>query len=412
MILLIALVLCILFSGIFSATETAFFSLTPMQVKAYQHSKESRPRLIAALLRRPRKLLVTILMLNVVANLLIQNLTSSIFGNFSTWLLTVGVPLVLVLLFGEIIPKTIAMAKNTAIVKKMAPIIYAIEIIFKPFRDFITYITAPISKIFFFFLSRDPEISREELRHSLRTSKQTGVLTDDEVRLVKGFLNIGEMTVKEVMVPRQEVLQFNINDPIRELIHLFVDEECSRVPVTEGSLETLIGVISSKDFFLHRDSISENYDVKALSEKPSYVPETMQGKALLYQFHETGEEMVFVLDEYGAVSGMVTLEDLVETVVGQIIDRRDEKSLYTRASEDVIICSGKLELTEIEEIFDVRLESPNNMVTIGGYLTELMGDIPKSGAKYQNKHFLFHVLSSDVNRVRRIYIRKIRGGKV
>lgn len=411
MILLICLIFLILLSGVFSATETAFFSLSPMQVKAYRHSHEAKPKLIATLLYRPRKLLVTILMLNVVANLLIQNVTSSIFGTFSSWVFTVGVPLVLVLIFGEVLPKSFALAKNTAIVWKMAPIIYSLEVIIKPFRDFISYITGPISRIFFFFLRRESQISNDELRHSLRTSKQTGVLTDDEVRLVKGFLNLGEMTVKEIMVPRQDVLHYNIKAPLRELIHLFVDEECSRIPVTEGSLEELIGVISSEEFFLHRDAITTSKEVKEHSSSPTYVPETMAGRALLEQFYATGEEMVFVVDEYGAVSGMVTLEDLVETVIGQIIDRRDEKSLYTRASENVIICSGKLELTEIEEIFDVHLESPNNMVTVGGYLTELIGDIPKSGTKLQTDHFLFHVLSSDINRVRRIYIRQIKKGK-
>ncbi|MCB1110790.1 MAG: HlyC/CorC family transporter, partial [Chlamydiia bacterium] len=118
-----------------------------------------------------------------------------------------------------------------------------------------------------------------------------------------------------------------------------------------------------------------------------------------------------VVDEYGSVSGLITLEDLVETVVGQIADRRDEKSHYTQASSDIIIASGKLELIEFEEIFDYHLESPNNMATIGGWLTEVLGDIPKSGTKIERHGFLFHVLASDVNRVRRIYIRRLKSAK-
>ena len=117
--------------------------------------------------------------------------------------------------------------------------------------------------------------------------------------------------------------------------------------------------------------------------------------------------MAIVVDEYGSISGVVTLEDLVEVVVGQITDRRDEKILYTKAGEDVIIASGKMELAEFEEIFDVHLDSENNMATIGGWLMEKLGDIPKEGTKFVTDEFLFHVLSSDQKRIRRVYIRKL-----
>ena len=137
----------------------------------------------------------------------------------------------------------------------------------------------------------------------------------------------------------------------------------------------------------------------------------MVSRALLKYFYEHEETIAVVVDEYGSVSGLIALEDLVETIVGQIADRRDETSHYTQPSEDIVIASGKLELIEFEEIFDYHLESPNNMATIGGWLTELLGDIPKSGAKVERHGFLFHVLASDMNRVRRVYIRRFRSKK-
>ncbi|MCB1085389.1 MAG: HlyC/CorC family transporter, partial [Chlamydiia bacterium] len=142
--------------------------------------------------------------------------------------------------------------------------------------------------------------------------------------------------------------------------------------------------------------------------KAHFVPETMVSRTLLEHFYAIEETMVMVVDEYGSISGLITLEDLVEAVIGQIVDRRDEKSHYTRASEHIIIASGKLELIEFEEIFDIHLESPNNMATIGGWLTEALGDIPKSGTKFESRGFLFHILSSDLNRVRRVYIRRMK----
>lgn len=191
-------------------------------------------------------------------------------------------------------------------------------------------------------------------------------------------------------------------------MHLFVDQECSRIPVCDKGLDQIIGVVTSRLFFLHRESIHTIEDLKTILEKPFFVPETVPAKTLLRQFYDRQDSFAMVVDEYGSVSGIVALEDLVETVIGEIVDRRDEKNLYTLSGEDVIIASGKMELAELEKIFDISFSSENNMVTIGGYLTEKMGDIPKSGSKYMTDDFLFHVLAAEPTRVRRVYIRRLR----
>ena len=223
-----------------------------------------------------------------------------------------------------------------------------------------------------------------------------------------GYLNLEESNVKEFMRPREEVIFFDIEEPLSKLIYLFVDQECSRLPVCKENLDNIIGTISSRIFFLHRPSLQTTQDLANYLKKPFFVPETMPAKTLLNQMYDKKESQAIVVDEYGSVSGLITLEDLVEQVVGEISDRRDEKSRYTQAKEDVIIASGKLELSEFEEIFSIPLESKTNMVTIGGWLTEQLGDIPKSGAKYTTDDFFFHVLAADPNRVRRVYIRKLK----
>ena len=143
-------------------------------------------------------------------------------------------------------------------------------------------------------------------------------------------------------------------------------------------------------------------------KKPFFVPESLHAHSLLRQLYERKESIAIVVDEYGSVSGIITLEDLVEVVVGPIVDRRDEKSHYTKAGDGVIIASGKLELGEFEEIFGIELPSENQMVTIGGWLTEQLGDIPKPGTKYVTDDFLFHVLAADSKRVRRVYVRRLK----
>lgn len=406
--LILCLVVLVMISGVFSASETALFSLSSLKVKTYKNDKDKKRRLIAALLAHPGDLLVTILMINISVNILVQNVSSSIFSDFSGWTLNVGFPLGLTLIFGEVIPKSIGLAKNEAIAHNMASFLHFFQMVLLPIRKTVVTVTNIVSRFLFFFLRREKEISMDELRHTLKASRQIGVLTEEEAELVRGFLSLQESTVKERMRPREEVLFFNLEEPLSKLIHLFVDQEVSRIPVCEKGLDQPIGIMTSRLFFLHRPLLKTTDDLKAILEKPFFIPESVSARALLRQFYDRQESLAIVVDEYGSVSGLIALEDLVETVIGEIKDRRDEKNLYTRSGEDVMIASGKLELVEIEKVFDVSLPSENHMVTIGGYLTEKMGDIPKGGAKLLTEDFLFHVLAADPTKVRRVYIRRLK----
>lgn len=406
-LLIILLVFLILGSAFFSSSETALFSLSPMQLQFFRKTKDPRKVLVAKLLDSPRDLLITLIMVNVMVNIFIQNVVSSIFGTLSGWWLTVGVPLALTLTFGEFIPKSIGIANNVRLAPHISGPIWTIEGILLPIRKVLVRITTLISRILFFFLKEEEEISADELQHALRASRARGVLAEEEAELMRGYLNLQHSNAKGFLRPREEVLFFEIGEPVSKLIHLFVDQECTRIPVCEGSVDNIIGIISSGKFFLHRESIKTSKDILPLLSKPFFVPESMDAQPLLDQMYEKRQSLAIVVDEYGAFAGILTLEDLVETVVGEIVDRRDEKNRYTRSGEDVLIASGKLELMELEAIFDVSIKSENQMVTVGGWLTEQMGDIPKSGAKYTYKNLLFHVLSSDAKRVRRIYIRRI-----
>lgn len=405
---IVLLILLIFLSGLFSASETALFSLSSLKVKAYKHDKDHRKQQIAQLLASPRDLLVTIIMLNIAVNILIQNVSSALFGETSTWILNIGVPLALTLVFGEVIPKSIGLMNNVKISYKVAPLLNMLQKLLLPIRRILVTITNTISHVLFFFLRKEQQISIDELQHALRTSRKHGVLHEDEAELLRGYLALQESVVKEKMRPREEVLFFDLDEPLSKLMHLFVDQECSRIPVCDKGLDQIIGVVTSRLFFLHREKIHSSADLKSILEKPFFVPETVPAKSLLRQFYDRQESFAIVVDEYGSVSGIVALEDLVETVIGEIVDRRDEKNLYTQSGEDVIIASGKMELAELEKIFDVNLVSENKMVTIGGYLTEKMGDIPKSGSKYTTDDFLFNVLAAEPTRVRRVYIRRLK----
>lgn len=403
----VGMVVFTMLSAFFSATETALFSMSSIRLKSYKQDQHYRKKLVATLLSKPKDLLVTILMMNILANILVQNAASNLFGNFSGWSLKVGIPLLLTLLFGEIIPKSLALQNNEWLSYRVSPMIAFIQRLLGPSRTFVTIITTYLYRTLFFFLKKEQSISKEELHHILRTSEKNGLLHTDEARLVNGYLNLQDASVKELMRPREDVILYETKKPLEHLIHLFKDQECSRIPVSKDGLDRVQGIITAQHYFRHREKIKTPDDLLNFLLKPFFIPETMLARTLLRELREKNEKAALVVDEYGCIIGLITNEDLVELVVGPITDRRDEKKHYTRAGHDIIIASGKFELAEFNDFFDIELPSKNNMVTIGGWLTEQLGDIPKSGTKHIYNGFLFHVLATDPNRVRRVYIRKL-----
>jgi putative hemolysin len=406
--ILILLFLLILVSAFLSASETALFSTSPLTVKSYRNSKNSRLLLIAHLMERPRDVLVTILILNIIANVLIQNTVSTIFDSFESWGLKVGVPLALTLIFGEVLPKSISLPNHTQIVYYVGPVIQKIAGMIRLIREPLTKATSFISRATFFFLREEKEISFEELRHVLKTSEERGVLTEVESDLIGGVLDLQNSIVKEHMRPREEILFYNMQEPLSKLIHLFIDQETSRLPCCEGDLDNLKGILTVREYFFHKDQIKKPEDLLPVLKKAYFVPESTKAWNLLHALREKEESLAMVVDEYGLISGLITQEDLAETVIGEVTDIRDLNSHYTRSSEDVIIASGKLELSEFKELFHIPLKSKHHAVTLGGWLTEQLGDIPVAGTKYATDEFLFYVLAAEPNRIRRIYIRRLK----
>lgn len=405
-LILLALALFTACSALASASEIALFSLSAMTVKSYQRSSDPRERLIASLVSSPRRLFVTLFALNIAANILVQNTASSLFGHQASWWLKVGFPLVLVILLGELLPKYIALQNNTALAYALAPFVQWMSRLVSPFQKSVLMVVSPISRLLFSFLRKDEPISSDEMQHVLKTSLDHGILHLDEVKLVTGYLELQDTQVKELMWPREDILCYDIHKPLTKLTHLFVDMECTRIPVCEDSIETVKGIITSTKYFLYRDQIKTPESLLPLLDKPYFVPETTPVRKLLRQFNERNEAVALAVDEYGSVVGLIGHEDLTELVIGEITDQRDEKKSYTRAGENSIIASGKLELTEFEKLFHCALES-SHMTTLGGWLMEQLGDIPKSGTKYQTRDFLFQVLAADPNRIRRVYVRRL-----
>ena len=405
-LILVFFVIC---SGFFSASETALFSLSSIKIKSYQNSSSATRRLIAKLVSEPRDLLVTIFVLNTLVNILIQNTTSNMLGESTDWLLRIGIPFVLMLFLGEIIPKYLGLQNNVAIADLVAPLINYMQNFLKPVNALIINITTPVSRVMFFFLHQEESISKEELKHVLETSQERGVLNQDETDLIWGYIKLQDASVKQLMRPRDDIIFYDIKEPISKLIYLFVDQECSRIPVCDESIDDVLGIITARQFFLHRHEIKDAACLENHLIKPLYVPENISANSLAKQLEEQRQVIALVVDEYGSISGLVTYEDLVEEVIGDISDLRDPKSLYTRAGQNEIVASGRLELEDFNSIFHSELASDNN-ITIGGWLIEQLQDIPKAGTKFELHGFLFQVLAATPTRISRLYIRHLAMG--
>jgi len=410
MLIITSIFLCllILFSGTLSGSETALFSLSSLSVQEYKTSKDKNKRMIFSLLKSPMDLLVTIMMLNVLANILVQNTVANLFEDSNSLLLSVGLPLLLTLVFGEILPKSFAIVNNKAFSYSVAPVLYQISRFLGPVRKVLTRITFTVSRILFFFLKKEEKIILDELYSILKKSKKEGIVHTDESELVEGVLDLRSSIAKEIMRPRDEILFYDLTKPLSELVHLFVDQECSKIPVCEDDLQKIKGILTVEQFFFCKDQIKHPKELEKKLKKPFYVPESMNGWDLFQSLRQHHEDMALVVDEYGSICGLITQEDLTEWVIGEIEDKRDSKSRYTLSGQDVIIASGKLEIDELEHIFSVPLRSDSNVVTLGGWLTEQLGDIPAAGTKYVTDDYLFYVLAAEPNRVRRLYIRFLK----
>lgn len=360
------------------------------------------------LLEKPKSLLITILILHVSVNLGVQNVISSILGDTQGVFFNVALPFVLTLVFGEILPKTIAMTKDELISSKVSRIVQFCSWVLTPIRFVFLTITKVGSFLTAFFLKKDSDITKEEIKHAVVSFKETGLMTKDEIKLLLGSLKLSEMQVKEVRCQRQNIFFHDIHSSPQKLRDLFSKKRFSKIPIVDRDIDHVIGIINATDFFSNNHRIHEAKDLYEIMEKPFFVPESMLSRTLLAHFDDKKTEIAMLVDEYGGISGLVTREDLVEIVLGQINDGRQEKTLFTRQGEDVIICSGKYELTDLESLFEIEIERIGHETTVGGYVLEILGDIPKSGYKVTHNGLMFHVLLATEAKVSRVYVKNLK----
>lgn len=408
-------VICFLLVGsaAMSASEVALFSLTPTQLRDLRERGGVQGHRVLDLLARPRRLLATILIVNNMVNVGVVVLSAVAVEQLlhlermsATLVFIVQVLAVtfVILLMGEVLPKVYATSHAMRVAGFMAAPLQVLRWITSPLSEALVRSTNFIEKR---YRKRGTEnISVDALGHALDLTKDAST-TAEEQRILRGIVKFGNIDVRQVMRPRTEVVGFDRDLSFTELLTSIVDHGFSRVPVYESTLDRIIGVLNIKDVLPHIDK--EAFDWHSLLRVPYFVPEGKKLDDLLKEFQHEKVHLAVVVDEHGGTSGIITLEDVIEEIVGDITDEFDDEDLiYSKLDDRTWVFEGKAPLTDVYRVLgvdgEVFEENKGDSGTLGGFVLELTGRIPKKGERVDLRNYSFIVEASDNKRVRRVKV--------
>lgn len=386
------LLLC--FSAFFSASETAFFSLTREEVKKFGKSKSKYERLVKSLLKSPRNLLITILLGNMFANIgfycisysIIQSvIVSSSHGNVWKAGAVCAGSLLVIIIMGEVVPKNIAVRIPYQYSRLCALPVYIFDRLFVPFRLPLGLIVNALNRILSGAGAEEKCITIDELKMLVEFSEKEGIVDRTERSMIHGVLDFKRVLVKEIMIPRVDMNLYDINGSVEGFLELARKTKLTKVPIYEGTTDNIIGVIHAKDVFLN-----PKVRLRDILKPVHFVPESKKVEGLLRQFRREGSQMAIVVDEYGGTAGLITLEDIIEEIVGEIQHEHEKPRETIKKVEDKYLISGDLSIRDWSDYFGVELEQMD-VDTVGGLVVSLLEHIPKKGDSVRYKEFTFTV---------------------
>ena len=391
----ILLVILLGFSAFFAACEAAFFSLNSAQLASMKETRSRSGQLINFLLEKPRELLITIYIGNELVNIAISALVTSIALKLfeSTGLaIAIGVGTFLILLFGEIIPKSLSLnfaEKFALFAARPLNLFYRLV---HPIQQLFTRLAEIVmSSVGILHKQKDDRISDEEFASMIKLGKDEGVIDPEESELIHNVMEFGEKTVADVMTPKIDMFSLNANDTMEEILPKILENFYARVPVYDEEGEHIIGILLTKTLNRHRLQMKENFNLKGILQPAISVPESRKIKDMLQDFKKLKRHMAIVLDEFGSVRGLVTLEDILEELVGEIdSETRQEESNIIKITEKRYRLGASCSIPEFNEAFSCEL--PNgDITTVGGFVFGLFGRVPRSGESISHDRFRFRV---------------------
>lgn len=409
----ILLILLLITSGLISGSEVAFFSLTKEQLNSKSEKKSRQMHIIQKMLQNPKRLLATILITNNFINIAIvllfasfgEELFNQIENTFFVLLIEIGVITFLILFFGEILPKVYANRNAMIFSQAIAFPVYIID------RYFLFFLTIPLSRITQFMESRlgqkNSEFSIDKLSQALELTSEEET-TKEEHKILQGIVNFGNIETKQVMCPRIDVFALSVDMDMETIVPLILENGFSRVPVYTDNLDSVVGILYTKDLLPHIDQ--SNYKWEKLLKPVFYVPENKKLDDLLKEFQQKKIHLAVVVDEYGGTSGVITLEDVIEEIVGDISDEFDDDELiYSKLDDFTFIFDAKINLKDFYKVIDLEEEeiferSKGESESIAGFVLEIAQVLPKVGQVIKFEGYQFVIESVDRKRIKRIKI--------
>ena len=413
----IILILLLISSALISGSEIAFFSLNQTDINELSNNGKEK-NVVVTLLERPRKLLATILITNNFINILIvllfASLAETLFGDFNIsldlyffavpirFLLEVLLVTFLILLFGEVLPKVYASRNALLFAKKISKFIHTVNILLTPFSMPLIAITKWVEQK---FGSKASKFSVETLSQALELTSQDATSADEQ-KILNGIVNFGNTETVQIMKPRIDVFALSDTETYEEVLSKILTNGYSRNPVYSENIDNIIGVLYAKDLLAHLNK--KTFDWQTLLREPFFVPENKKLDDLLADFRAKKNHLAIVVDEYGGTSGVVTLEDVIEEIVGDINDEFDDEDVsYSKIDANNYIFEGKTSIKDFckilddedEEIFE---EEKGESETLAGFILEISGKFPKKGAEINFKNYTFTIEALDKKRIKQV----------
>ncbi|TMD57296.1 MAG: HlyC/CorC family transporter [Chloroflexi bacterium] len=384
LILIVALILC----AIASAAETALTSISRIKLKNLVESGDPKAIKIDRLLANPNTYLSTILVVNSVA-------------------VIVASSILVVLIFCEITPKTAAVQNPLRWARALVDVVSGVAWLLRPIVIALSAITNSLVRLMGGQMKhRGPFVTEEELRLLVTVGEEEGVLEEEETEMIHSIFEFADRTVREMMVPRIDIVTLRGDATVDEAVDLAMQVGFSRIPVYENSIENIIGLLYTKDMLKQLRDGHDTLPIRGLVRPAYFVPETKKLDDLLREIRQKRVHMVILVDEYGSVSGLVTIEDLVEEIVGDIRDEYDhEENLYEQVNQHEYIVDARISIDEFNELMETDLEN-EDYDTLGGFLYAQLDKIPVEGDTITFKNLTFTVLATRGRRIMKVRVER------
>ncbi len=402
-----AIILALLtLSAIFSGSETAITGITISQIRKLKEEDEGAADILISMKKRINDILSTILignnLVNIAATSLVTEMTIKLLGGGNSLLIATAVMTVMVLIFGEITPKSYASQNPIRVAKRVYKPLKGLTFIMTPIVFILNKITSVVIRIIGGEVTTGSLVTEEDIRSLVDAGEEEGILKVQEKEMIQNIFDIDDLDVAEVMVPRIDIIALPKETTIRELVDSPVDFGFSRIPVYDESIDNIIGILYAKDIIpiaLDETKKTAEITVAEIMRDAHYVPETKKVNVLLKELQLKKIHMAIVLDEYGGTEGLVTIEDILEEIVGEIFDEYDsEVNLIRKIGQDKYIVQGDISLDEVNDTFDADLPV-DDFDSLGGFIFSTLGRIPEEGDRVDFQNLEFKVLGMENRRV-------------